>query len=267
MSDQIGGHSIQIIWKPQGIGGHSLQTLWRYEKIGGHSLQTLWYWEGIGGHSLQTLYRCVEGVHPVSFNEERFPTDISFGAMGGPGYEVSITTTAGGHEKRSLIRNDGFMTYDVSHNVKTRTQFNTLLAWYRAHKGRAIGFRFKDWQDYQLEDEVIATGDGETVEFQAIKTYTIGDYSDVRNIYKIVADTVTVKVDGVAQEEGVDFTLNYNTGKITFTTAPAQDKEISLTCEFDVPVRFDMDRMEASIEGPEIYEWSNIILKEIKDIS
>lgn len=278
----IGGHSLQVLMSNKGVGNHSLQTIDGYEGegshslhiifselvavVGNHSLQTLISEEGIGALSISVIGYDISGVVIMAFNEVRFPDDISFGAIGGPGYDISITKTTGGYEKRSLIRDDGYAKFDVSHNIKTRTNLNNLIAWFRAHKGKTIGFRFKDWNDYQLADEAIGTGDASETEFQITKTYTIGSCSETRNIYKIVDSTVTVKVDGVAQEEEVDFTLNYNTGLITFTTPPALGKSVTVTCEFDVPVRFGIDRMEASVEGPEIFSWGSIILEEIKQI-
>jgi uncharacterized protein (TIGR02217 family) len=235
-------------------------------QLGGHSLQIIRSSEGIGGHANNIIYIDISGIVIMSFNEVRFPDNISFGAIGGPGYDISITKTAGGYEKRSLVRNDGFAKYDVSHNIKTRTQLNELIAWFRAHKGKTVGFRFKDWNDYQLADEVIGTGDDAENMFQITKTYTIGACSEVRIIYKIVTGTVTVKINGAEQEEDVDFNLNYNTGMITFTNPPALGEAITVTCEFDVPVRFGIDRMEASIEGPEIFNWGQIILEEVKQI-
>jgi uncharacterized protein (TIGR02217 family) len=47
-----------------------------------------------------------------------------------------------------------------------------LTAFFYARRGPAYGFRFKDWNDYLLTQEVIAHGDGATTVFQITKTYT-----------------------------------------------------------------------------------------------
>ena len=50
-----------------------------------------------------------------------------------------------------------------------------LIAFFRARKGRAFGFRFKDWNDYQALAETFGTGDETTRTFQPTRGYSSGD--------------------------------------------------------------------------------------------
>ncbi|RMD47084.1 MAG: TIGR02217 family protein, partial [Alphaproteobacteria bacterium] len=47
--------------------------------------------------------------------------------------------------------------------------------------------------------------------------------------------------------EGVDWEVDVTTGVITFTTAPGDGAEVTAGFEFDVPVRFDTDRISVSV--------------------
>jgi uncharacterized protein (TIGR02217 family) len=122
----------------------------------------------------------------------RFPDDISYGAVGGPGYMTDVVTVNSGYEYRSQVWSQARSVYDVSHAARTQTQFNTLLKFFRAAQGRTHGFRFKDWLDYAVTtaDGVLATGVGTGVpSYQLTKKYVTGSQTEYRAIYKPVSGT------------------------------------------------------------------------------
>jgi len=51
---------------------------------------------------------------------------------------------------------------------------------------------------------------------------------------------------------------------VTFTTAPATGVLITADAEFDVPVRFDTDRLAIRIQSHELFVWDQIPLIEIR---
>ncbi len=69
-------------------------------------------------------------------------------------------------------------------------------------------------QEMSVTGESVGTGDGSTKEF-------------LLDFYPVKSGSLTVYVDGVAKTEGTDYTVDYNTGKITFTTAPADGASIT----------------------------------------
>lgn len=198
----------------------------------------------------------------MSFVEIQFPPDISYGSSGGPLYATDIVITAGGHEQRNVQWEQARARYNVAHGVKTKAQLDQLIAFFRARKGRAYGFRFKDWTDYQLMDEVIGIGDGVRTDYQLIKTYSSGSAQDVRIIRKPVVGTVSVQLDGVAVTSGVS--VSTDTGGIDFTVPPAAGKVITASAEFDVPVRFDTDRLSATLDDYGVHSWQDIPLIEVR---
>lgn len=198
----------------------------------------------------------------MSFEEVRFPADISYGSSGGPEFSTDVVETHSGHEKRNINWEDARARYDVAQGVRNQQQLDSLVSFFRARKGRAIGFRFKDWTDFQATGEIIGTGDGVEVNFQLIRSYASGSAVEQREIKKPVAGTVNIYVDDVLQSSGVS--TDTTTGIVTFTTAPANSAVIKADFEFDVPVRFDTDRFTASLDSFGSSSWQDITLIEIR---
>jgi len=199
----------------------------------------------------------------ATFHEVRFPTDISYGAKGGPGYSTGVVTTDSGWEQRNINWEQGRCEYDVSYGIKSQAQMQRLITFFRARKGKGYGFRYKDWLDYKAVDQTIGTGDASTTAFQLIKVYEddLG-YSETRTINKPVENTVVIYLDGVFQDSG--WSVDTTTGIITFTTVPSTGAVVTADFEFDVPVRFDIDKMPVSIDEVNNYTWSGIPLVEVR---
>lgn len=206
-----------------------------------------------------------------TFNDtERFPTDISYGSQGGPGFKTFVYEGHSGVETRNASWSIARGRWDVGYGIRDKTDMDIVRAFFFAHRGKLIGFRFKDWGDYQLTDEQIGTGDGAEDTFQCIKTYSQGPTANnyVRNIYKLVSGTVSVEVAGSPITVGAginDVNVDYDTGILTFGSSaiPSAAQAITVTAEFDVPVRFDVDQMQASHVGFETEDWSSIPVVEI----
>lgn len=198
----------------------------------------------------------------MTFEEVRFPEAIAYGATGGPEFATDMVVNQGGVEYRNANWAQGRGRYVVSHAIKTQSQLNALLAFFRARKGRAHGFRFKDWTDYSALDEAVGVGNGVETAFQLVKSYSSGSVTYLRTISKPVAGTVVVYVDDVLQSSGVS--IDSSSGVIEFDSAPAVDAVITADFEFDVPVRFDVDWLPASIDEYGLYSVQDISLVEIK---
>ena len=198
-----------------------------------------------------------------AFHEVQFPPDISYGVTGGPEYSTDVVITGSGYEQRNINWSQARCKYQAAHGVKNENQMKRLLAFFRARRGKAHGFRFKDWLDYTGTNEVIGVGDGTTTDFQLIKTYIDhAGYTEVRKIKKPVAGTVNVYLAGEWQTSG--WSVDVTSGVISCTTAPLEGAVITADYEFDVPVRFDTDHCPQSLKNWDIYSWDNIPLVEIR---
>ncbi len=194
----------------------------------------------------------------MSFHEVRFPESLSFGSVGGPERLTEIVTLSNGNEQRATPWAHSRRRYDAGFGMRSLDDLSVLIAFFEARSGQLYGFRWKDWTDFKscgaalgpdAEDQRIAEGDGARVAFQLIKIYRSGEASYARPIRKPVAGTVRVALGGTPQREGVDYDIDHATGIVTLAVPPAPGAPVTAGFEFDVPVRFDTDRIEASVAG------------------
>lgn len=198
------------------------------------------------------------------FIEKQFPVDISYGAMGGPSFLTHITTSRSGYEYRNQCWQYPRGRYNVSHGVKTKEQFAQLMGFFRNCCGKAVGFRFKDWMDFQADDVMIAIGDGQETEFQLVKHYPLDwEHVSARIITKPIASTFSLRVDGhVCRDE--EYSLDDRTGMVELREAPVMGAPICASFEFDVPVRFDCDTFHGSMDAWKSYGMQAIELVELR---
>jgi uncharacterized protein (TIGR02217 family) len=197
-----------------------------------------------------------------SFAEVRFPPEISYGATAGPEFSTTVITVRSGAEQRNRNWAAARLRFDASTGIKTRAQAEAIIAFFRARGGRAQGFRFKDWSDYRASSQVLGTGDGARDTFQLVKRYVSGADEDARLITKPVAGSVKVYLNGTPQPSG--WSVDTATGLVTFVSAPANGAVITADFEFDVPVRFDTDRLEFRLETHDLMVWEQIPIIEVR---
>ncbi|TRW96874.1 TIGR02217 family protein [Paracoccus sp. M683] len=192
----------------------------------------------------------------MAFHDVRFPTNLSFGSVGGPERRSEIVTLANGYEERNSPWAHSRRRYDAGMGLRSLDDVQALLAFFEARAGQLHGFRWKDWSDCKsggavaepaFDDQTIGHGDGVQTRFQLIKAYVSGATRYERPITKPVRDTVRAGVGGVEMFPGLGYTVDRHKGLITFDTAPASGAEITAGYEFDVPVRFDTDRIAVSM--------------------
>jgi uncharacterized protein (TIGR02217 family) len=113
-------------------------------------------------------------------------------------------------------------------------------------------------------DQEIGTGNGKRTEFALAKVYRSGGESYRRPIAKPVDGSVRVAVDGVVLNDGVGFSVDPATGVVDLVAAPASGVRVTAGFEFDVPVRFDTDRISTSLSGFAAGEIPSIPVVEVK---
>ena len=207
----------------------------------------------------------------MAFHEIRFPDNISRGARGGPERRTQIVELASGDEERNASWANSRRRYDAAYGIRRADDLAAVVAFFEARSGRLYGFRWKDWGDYKsclpsgtpsATDQVIGTGDGTTTAFQLVKAYSSGAQTWTRTITKPVAGTVTVALDGIMQAAG--WTVDATTGQITFPTAPTSSVAITAGFKFDVPVRFDTDKLDVTHDIERLGSITSIPLTEVR---
>jgi uncharacterized protein (TIGR02217 family) len=76
---------------------------------------------------------------------------------------------------------------------------------------------------------------------------------------------VEVYVNAVLQTITTHYTIDMDTGIITFVTPPTDTHPIAIACEFDVPVRFDTDALDITAETFDAMTIPQIPILELKD--
>lgn len=219
----------------------------------------------------------------MAFIEVQFPTTISYGSKGGPGFNTNIVVSDSGFEERVARWQSAKQKFDVKWGIKSREQMAQVLEFYIAVQGALNGFRFKSWLDYNTAtyghrvpegstdnttafDQNFGVGDGSTTQFQLAKTYTVGSTARTRNITKPVNNsTFKLAVDGTLTGSG--WSLDFTTGIVTFGSAPSDGVLLTWGGEFDTPCRFGKQVDTILMASIEDFGYGNLDSIELVEIS
>lgn len=192
----------------------------------------------------------------MAFHEVRFPANLSFGSVGGPERRTEIVSLTNGFEERNSPWAHSRRRYDAGLGLRSLDDLALLVAFFEARAGQLHGFRWKDSADFKSclprevpgpLDQLIGTGDGVTREFALRKAYVSGDQTYWRPVLKPVAGTVRVSIARRPMVEREAWELDPATGTVVFADPVPEGAEVRAGFEFDVPVRFDADRIAISV--------------------
>ncbi|WP_420140898.1 DUF2460 domain-containing protein, partial [Sphingomonas sp.] len=205
-----------------------------------------------------------------AFDDVTFPIAIGRTASAEPGFSTAVVTSTAGFEQRNADWAQGRMRFDAGPGVRSESDMQALLAFFRARRGRARGFRFRDPFDDSsngmagepgFDDVVIGTGDGVRTRFPLIKAYG-ADEPERRRITRPVAGSVRIGIDGVQRLTG--WRLEEG-GVIAFHVAPAAGMAVTAGFRFDVPVRFEQDQLSVSRAAVTAGEAPSVPLIELRE--
>lgn len=205
------------------------------------------------------------------FDDVLYPFALGRSTAVGPEFSTSIAVTASGHERRNSLWSDARVHFDVGPGIRAEGELSALLAFFRARRGAARGFRISDPFDHSsngmtgtptMLDQQLGVGDGARADFQLVKSYGEGGDPQVRPITRARPETVLVSVGGVPSTA---WTLQER-GLVRFTSAPPLGAEVCAGFLFDVPVRFAEDRIDISGVNFAAGEAPSIPLIELREI-
>jgi uncharacterized protein (TIGR02217 family) len=197
----------------------------------------------------------------MAFLDIRFPVNIAYGAVGGPGYSTDVVTLNSGFENRNQNWSVARCMYDAAKGCKTDQDRIDLIKFFRVAKGKMHSFRWRDFSDYEVltgEGTLTALGGGT---FQLVKQYTNAAGTENR--------TITLPINAVVKQGSTTlvlnthYTLSLTTGVLTIIGSPTPAPD-SWTGEFDVPARFDTDQLRLVIEDLEYFKSQNIPIVEVR---
>lgn len=189
----------------------------------------------------------------MSFDDVRFPPQISRGSSGGPERRTEIVVTGSGGEERNSRWADSRRRYNAGFGVKSFDDIETIVAFFEERRGRLHGFRWKDHLDFKScrpggvvgpLDQLLGSGDGVNRRFQLVKRYGAGLRDYVRAITKPAAGSLRLAVAG---QEVAGTSLDALTGMVTLAAPPPPGAAVTAGFCFDVPVRFDTDALRINL--------------------
>jgi uncharacterized protein (TIGR02217 family) len=206
----------------------------------------------------------------MAIDNARLPIGVEQGAQGGPLFKTTILMAASGDEQRIVEWDIARGEWDIGYGIRNKTDLLIVIGFFRAVLGRAHAWRFRDWSDYQATDATFGTGDGSTTDFQlkipyhsyqddnttVVRTYT-------RSIYMPASSPLTIKDNG-STVNPTNYDLEVG-GIISFDTAPTNSHTLTWTGEFDVPCRFDIDKLPTAMLMDDIGTIRGIRIVEVLD--
>ncbi len=208
-----------------------------------------------------------------AFDDLPYPLALGRDATVTPEFSTSVSVTASGFERRNSLWSNARLRFDVGPGVRSEYELGELLAFFRARRGAARGFRLRDPSDYSSNamvgtptagDQLLGTGDGTLASFPLVKRYGEGADAQLRRITRPVASSVLISLAGSAVTSG--WSLD-QLGVITFTTPPGSGSEIRAGFHFDVPVRFAEDNLQISGASFAAGEAPSVPVLEIREAS
>ncbi len=206
-----------------------------------------------------------------AFDNVTFPIEIGAQASASPEFSTQIVTALSGYEARNSDWADARQSYDVGPGVRSEADLGLLLAFFRARRGPAKGFRFRDPFDHSSnamtapptsQDQPLGTGDGLQTIFPLVKYYGAGAGGEAqqRRITQPLEGSIKIAVDGQSTAG-----WRHEQGRIVFDIAPGNGAILTAGFYFDVPVRFAEDRIEVNRFSFGAGEMASVPLIEIKD--
>jgi uncharacterized protein (TIGR02217 family) len=213
------------------------------------------------------------GESPMqAFDDVPYPLALGRDASVAPEFSTTIAVTASGFERRNALWSDARLRFDVGPGVRSEDEMGTLIAFFRARRGPARGFRLRDPTDCSsnrmtgaptMLDQLLGQGDGSRSAFALVKRYGLGPDAQVRRITRPVPESLHVSVGGAT----VDGWMLEEGGVVSFSEPPPVGADVRAGFLFDVPVRFAEDRLDISGAAFAAGEAPSVPVVEVREAS
>ncbi|MGV2830578.1 DUF2460 domain-containing protein [Myxosarcina sp. GI1(2024)] len=195
-----------------------------------------------------------------------------------PEFQTTIIEAQEGYEKRIARRSEYRAKFSFESFILTEEQLTDLEEFFDSVSGTLDTFKYKssieykatkDFEEYYLGSDYYVHSRGRAylrpdgTTYQLVKSYGVGgdngDTSGYKTLKHIDLSTLEIYVDDT---QVFDFTVDGDTGVITFGTQPSSDAIVSFSCEYYHEVRFENKELEATLIAPGEYRISNLKLIE-----
>lgn len=203
-----------------------------------------------------------------------FPVEVAMTFEAVPEHDTTIISVSRGRETANGNRPRPIRRFTAT--VETADALgglDGLQDFIDARWGMLYGFLFRDWTNFHVgmrwDDDTLvydapktfAVGDGVTTVFQLTKVGSDPIRTVVRPITRPEAGTVRVFQNGTRLTSG--FTVDHDTGKVTFASIPPSGAVLAWQGKFFVPVRFGSDAPRFRTDGPRVISLDNLEFVEL----
>jgi len=158
-----------------------------------------------------------------------------------PLWKTSLSRSASGRAYTSALmtspRYRYTLTYEFLRAGQGFTELQQLVAFFNARGGMADTWLFSDPDDNTATAQQFGVGDGATRSFQLVRSF--GGY--IEPVYA-PQGSPSIFINAVLQGSG--YTINANTGVVTFTVAPTAGLALTWTGTFYWISRFNKDMQQ-----------------------
>jgi uncharacterized protein (TIGR02217 family) len=206
-----------------------------------------------------------------AFDDVLYPLALGRDATVIPEFSTSVSVTASGFERRNSLWSNARLRFDVGPGIRSEAELGDLIAFFRARRGPARGFRLRDPSDYSskamvgtptAQDQLLGIGDGSRSDFALRKRYGEGTEQQERRITRPVFESIIISINGFIQVGNWSL---LDGGVISFETPPQDGALVRAGFLFDVPVRFAQDSLEIAGASFAAGEAPSVPVVEIKE--
>jgi len=174
----------------------------------------------------------------MQYHDVLLPDFLTIHLKGGPVFSTSTASTVSGREIRIYERQNAIQKYSLVGCRLSHDEFKKFNSFFRSRLGCAYAFRIRDHADFKIENQVIATADGSSKEFEIYKSYEDDACSYRRKIPAIREDSIDANfiIENIDRMNGI----------IHVRDLIASGSKLVLSAEFDVWVRFASDEFRYS---------------------
>lgn len=177
-----------------------------------------------------------------------------------PKWSTKIHETTNGKETRAAYWSYPKWFFSLAYEFLDESELvrdlQTLGGFFLARKGSFDSFLYRDSADNSVEDQVLGTGDGIRIDFQALRSF--GEFDEpIKNIEE---ETLFVYLDGV---QTTSFTVS-DTGLISFLSPPALGIVVTTTFSFYFRCRFLQDELEFAEFMAQLWELKKLEMVTVK---
>lgn len=179
-----------------------------------------------------------------------FPPRLAYGLECDPEWEVRIASTISGFESRNLDWSNAKHRYDASFAIRSATDHQEIREHFHMARGPFHTWPLLDPLDHDvLVTQGVATDSDEASDaaFQLCKQYGTGGFAYKRKITRPLPGAL-IYVGGVLKTEGVDYTLDDETGLLVYPNTDVVAADITWSGQFYVPCRYDTTKLPVRIQ-------------------